>query len=168
MRYVPDTGGVPAFLVKALGESAGELQRAFLGLHPRVLTTPGTGLDEGWCLQAIPFHLLQTESGFIRQINAMFERVEGDIPHVDVDDIPFKQDYEDTDEDEVLEQFHYLRRRLAGALWDLTDRDWERGGIHPYRGRLTLLELVREIYMHDLEHLLQTRRMIEAITGTRP
>ena len=36
---------------------------------------------------------------------------------------------------------------------------------HPYRGRVTLLELTREMYQHDLEHLWQTRRMIEALTS---
>lgn len=165
MRYVRQAGSDPAFLLKALGEASGELQRAFYGLHPRQLTAPGQAPDDGWCLQSIPYHMRETERGFAAQFQAMLNRREPEIPNVDVDDIPFAEDYEDTDEDEVLEEFHYLRRRTTYSLWDISERDWERGGIHPYRGRVTVLQLAREMYQHDLEHLWQTRRMIDVLAG---
>ena len=159
-------GSDPSFLLKALGEASGELQRAFYGLHPRQLTEFGRGVDDGWCLQAIPFHVLQTERGFLGQFEAIVgSRRDSPIPHVDVDDIPFQEDYDETDEEELLEEFHYLRRRTTYMLWDLAESDWQRAGIHPYRGRMTLLELTREMYQHDLEHLWQARRMIEALTS---
>ncbi len=166
MRYVRQAGSDPSFLLKALGEASGELQRAFYGLHPRQLAAFGRGVDDGWCLQAIPFHVLQTERGFLSQFEAIVgSRRDAPIPHVDVDDIPFAEDYVETDEEELLEEFHYLRRRTTYMLWDLGESDWQRGGIHPYRGRMTLLELTREMYQHDLEHLWQARRMIEALTS---
>ena len=166
MRYVRQAGSDPSFLLKALGEASGELQRAFHGLHPRQLTEPGRGQDDGWCLQAIPYHARQTERGFLGQFEAIVNsRRESVIPHVDVDDIPFAEDYEETDEEEMLEEFHYLRRRTTYMLWDLGESDWQRAGIHPYRGRMTLLELTRDMYQHDLEHLWQTRRMIDALAS---
>jgi hypothetical protein len=67
--------------------------------------------------------------------------------------------------EELLEEFHYLRRRTTYTLWDIDERDWQRGGIHPYRGRLTVLDLAREAYRHDLEHLWQSRRMIDQLAG---
>ena len=165
MRYVREAGSDPSFLLKALGEASGELQRAFFGLHPRQLMEPGRGADDGWRLLAIPFHVRETERGFFNQFEEMLRRREPQIPHVDVDDIPFDEDYEELDEEEVLEEFHYLRRRTTYTLWDISERDWERGGIHPYRGRVTVLELAREMYQHDLEHLWQARRMIEALAS---
>ena len=166
MRYVRQAGSDPSFLLKALGEASGELQRAFYGLHPRQLAEPGRGQDDGWCLQAIPYHARQTERGFLSQFEAIVNsRRESVIPHVDVDDIPFAEDYEETDEEEMLEEFHYLRRRTTYMLWDLGESDWQRAGIHPYRGRMTLRELTRDMYQHDLEHLWQTRRMIDALAS---
>lgn len=166
MRYVQKAGSDPSFLLKALGEASGELQRAFYGLHPRQLTAPGHGQDDGWCLQAIAYHVRETERGFLGQFEAIVNsRREAAIPLVDVDDIPFERDYHETDEEEVLEEFHYLRRRTTYMLWDLGESDWQRAGVHPYRGRMTVLELTREMYQHDLEHLWQTRRMIEALTS---
>ena len=168
MRFVRQAGSDPAFLLKALGEASGELQRAFYGLHPRDLMAPGTGVDDGWRLQAIPYHMRQVEEGFASQFEAMLRRREPAIRNVDADDIPFHQDYYELDEEEVLEEFHYRRRRTTHALWDISENDWQRGGIHPYRGRITVLQLAREIYQHDLEHLWQTRRMIDALTSRSP
>lgn len=166
MRYVRQAGSDPSFLLKALGEASGELQRAFDGLRPRELMEPGRGADDGWTLQAIPYHVRETERGFFNQFDTMIRKREPEIPHVDVDDIPFPEDYHELDEEEVLEEFHYLRRRTTYALWDISERDWDRGGIHPYRGRVTVLQLAREMYQHDLEHLWQARRMIEALAST--
>ena len=165
MRYVREAGSDPSFLLKALGEASGELQRSFFGLHPRQLMEPGHGTDDGWTLQAIPYHVREVERGCFNQFEAILRKREPDIPHVDLDDIPFAEDYHELDEEEVLEEFHYLRRRTTYALWDISERDWERGGIHPYRGRITVLQLAREMYQHDLEHLWQTRRMIEALAS---
>ncbi len=165
MRYVRQAGNDPSFLLKAMGEAAGELHRAFFGIPERELLREGTGPDEGWCLLAIPYHVRQVEQGVQRQIEQMLRLREPEIRHVDLDDIPFREDYCEEDAEELLEEFHYLRRRTTYMLWDIDERDWQRGGIHPYRGRLTVLDVAREVYQHDLEHLWQARRMIDELAG---
>jgi hypothetical protein len=167
MKYVREAGSDPSFLLKALSEASGELQRAFEGLTPRQLMLPGEGVDEGWRLLAIPMHMRDVEKGVLRQYECMLGTREGDIPNVDFDDIPFEEDYAEEDEEELLEEFHYLRRRNSYLLWDLAPGEWERGGRHPYRGRVTVLQIARETYQHDLEHLWQVRRMIDALPSTR-
>jgi len=167
MRYVRQAGSDPSFLLKAMGEAAGELQRAFYGVSERELQREGTGTDEGWSLLAIPFHMRQVEQGIQRQLELMLNRSEPEIRHVDLDDIPFREDYIEEDVDELLEEFHYLRRETTFMFWGIDERDWERGGIHPYRGRLTVLDIARETYQHDLEHLWQARRMIDRLGGDR-
>ena len=97
----------------------------------------------------------------------MLNRREPEIRHVDLDDIPFREDYIEEDVEELLEEFHYLRRETTFMFWGIDERDWERGGIHPYRGRLTVLDIARETYQHDLEHLWQARRMIDRPGGDR-
>jgi hypothetical protein len=94
-------------------------------------------------------------------------RGETRLRHVGLDDIPFLEDYADEDGEEVLEELHYYRRQTTYLLWSCDDRDWERCGVHPYRGPLTLLELARDLYQHDLEHLWQARRMVEALRISR-
>jgi hypothetical protein len=35
--------------------------------------------------------------------------------------------------------------------------------VHPYRGRVSVYDIAREIHQHDLEHLYQARRLREAV-----
>lgn len=165
MRMLRQAGSDPAFLLKAMGEASRELRRAVSGLPRRVLLQPGQANDEDWCLLGIAAHMHETESGFLRQIESIILAPETEMCHVDFDDIPLREDYDEEDEDELLDNFHYLRRRSSYMLWDLSDREWQNGGIHPYRGRMTMLELASEMYRHDLEHLWQARRIADFIEG---
>jgi hypothetical protein len=47
-------------------------------------------------------------------------------------------------------------------LWSLDESDWERAGIHPYLGPLTITQVAREMNEHDLAHLWQLRRLCDA------
>ena len=168
VRYVRQAGSDPSFLLKALGEASGELRHALEGVRRAGLLVPGEGRDEDWTLLAIACHMRDVELGVNEQLQAIISRRgEPPIRHVDIDDIPFRQDYADEDKDEVLEEFYYYRRQTAYTLWDISEREWERAGIHPYRGRVTVLDLGRELYQHDLEHLWQVRRMVEALGAAR-
>ncbi|MDZ7727242.1 MAG: hypothetical protein U5Q44_03065 [Dehalococcoidia bacterium] len=51
-------------------------------------------------------------------------------------------------------------------LVELDQNYWSRAGQHPDRGRLEIRDIARDLYQHDLEHLWQARRMVEA-TGRR-
>lgn len=166
MREVRRAGSDPAFLLKALGEASGELQRSFYGLSRRDLLKPGDGFDDCWCLMAIAVHMRDTERGVLDQLETILTRREPELRHVDLDALPLEVDYRDADDDEVLDEFQYYRRRSSSMLWDLMPGDWERGGLHPYRGRMTVLEIIRELYQHDLEHLWQVRRMLDTLAGT--
>ena len=168
MRESPRTGTAgsnPAFLLKALGEGSGELQRAFYGLNREDLLEPGQGADDGWTLLAIPYHLREVEHGVMQQIEAILSQRDPPIANVDFDDLPWDALYHDEDAEELLDQFHYLRRHTSYALWDLSERQWERRGEHPYRGMISILDIAREMYQHDLEHLWQAQRMVEVLLG---
>ncbi len=162
MRELRQAGSDPAFLRKALSEAGGELRQALAGLRRRELLHPGAPPDEDWTPLGIAVHLRDTELGVIAQLEAILSAREPAIRAVDIDDIPLLEEYRDEELEEVLDDFHYYRRHTAYALWDLNPGDWERGGIHPYRGRMTVLEIAREMYRHDLEHLWQVRRMVGA------
>ena len=168
MQYVRKAGTDPSFLLKALGEASGEFRRALEGVRRRAMLAPGTGQDECWTLLGLAAHVRDVELGVHEQLETILRhRGEPGIPHVRIDEIPYLEDYADEDEEEVLDEFHYYRRQTAYTLWDCPEPDWERAGIHPYRGRLTVLQLARELYQHDLEHLWQARRMVDALGAGR-
>lgn len=168
MREVRQAGSDPSFLLKALSEGSGELRRALYGLGRRELLAPGENPDDGWTLLAIPYHLLQVERGILGQYHAILGGMgRGELEHVDLDDIPFEDDYRNEDDEFLLDEFHHLRRKTSYLLWDLMPSEWERSGEHPYRGPMTVLEITREVYQHDLEHLWQARRMLASLAGSR-
>jgi len=167
VQYVRQAGSDPAFLLKAMGEASGEFRRLLDGLRRSDYVVFGDPPDEDWCLRAIVFHAAQVEYGVGRQLLAMTKYREPEIEHVDIDDIPLEADYRHEDEEEQLDRFHSLRRRNAYLLWDLDDRGWHRGGIHPYRGRIEVVDLARELYQHDLEHLWQARRIFDSLVERR-
>jgi hypothetical protein len=169
MRYVRQAANDPAFLLKALGESSGELRRLLYGLPRRAMLLSGEGDDDVWTLLGIAAHMRDVELGVNEQMELILASGarECRLRHVGIDDIPFREDYADEDEDEVIEELHYYRRQTTYLLWSCDERDWERRGDHPYRGPLTLLELARDLYQHDLEHLWQARRMVDALEMRR-
>jgi len=163
MQYVREAGSDPSFLLKALSEAGGELRRGYHGLSRRQLLAPASGMDEGWSLLAIAVHMRDTERGVAEQIDAILSRRDPEIRYVDFDDIPFAEDVKEADEEDVLDEFRWRRRHSSYLMWDLSPQDWERCGIHPYRGRVSLLQIARELYQHDLEHLWQGRRLLDAM-----
>lgn len=163
MQYVRQAGSDPSFLRKALNEASGELRQQFYGIPRDLLLEPGTGPDEDWCLLALAVHLRTVEEGFLGQLESILSSRLPEIENVDLDDIPLREEYEDEDAERVLEEHHFYRRHSTYILWELGNGGWERRGIHPYRGELTVTDLAREMYRHDLEHLWQARRMIEAL-----
>ncbi len=167
MRYVRQAGNDPAFLRKALNEVGGELRNGLYGFSRRDMLREADGVDEGWSLLGIALHLLIVERGISRQYEAIIHARDPELRHIDFDDIPLREDVLAADEEDVLDEFHYLRRHNTYQLWELDERHWERGGIHPYLGRVTLLDISRELYRHDLEHLWQMKRMLENFTGSK-
>jgi hypothetical protein len=163
VRYVRQAGNNPSFLLKALGEASGEVRHSIAGLRQRQLLEPGTGADEDWCLLAVATHMRDVEEGIGDQLELILNSREPEIPYVDLDDIPLREDYIDEDIEYVLDDFHIYRRQNSYRLWDLDTPQWERAGIHPYLGRQTVMDIARVTYQHDLEHLWQVRRMIERV-----
>ena len=63
---------------------------------------------------------------------------------------------------ESLGAMRARRRELVRALRDLGPEEWERGGLHETRGRLTLTEIARHIADHDDEHIQQIEQVATA------
>lgn len=167
MRYIPRAGTDPSFMLKAMREASGEFRELLWGMRLGSLLAFGQPPDDDWTLMGIAYHLARAERVIAEQVERILTLPCPAIPHADLDDIPFFEDYEDRDEEELLEEFHYFRRRTSYMLWDLSLEDWERAGQHPYRGLRTLRETIRELYQHDLEHLWQARRMAEHLPARR-
>jgi hypothetical protein len=149
------------WLLKALREAAHELEAQLWGLDEDELRWRPAA--DAWCLKEIAAHLRDCEEHFVEAVELIAVRHAPRIPALDADVLVLERDYRETDVQETLHSFAYLRERSVILLWSLEPDDWERTAIHPWRGPVSVRQLAREQTEHDLEHLWQARRLREAI-----
>ena len=147
------------WLVKALHEAADEIERQFFGLSEEDLRR--RPVEGEWSLKEIAGHLRDCEELYLERLRLIGSCHEPDLPDIDVESYPGEREYQKLDLDDVLWTFASLRRQTCHLLWGLTPWEWEHEGVHPYRGRLSILQVVRDINQHDLTHLWQIRRIRE-------
>ena len=149
------------WMLKALHEAADELQGQLLGLSDEELCHRPA--PDEWSLKEIAAHLRDAEACFLERLELIVSEDEPRLPDIDVDAYVLERDYQRQDLYEVLSEFSLLRRHSTGLLWGLEPSDWEREGLHLYRGRLSVMQVARDMNEHDLGHLWQVRRLRQQI-----
>ena len=157
MREIaPDPGG-HRFLLKALAEAGHELEEELYGCPRRLLDAPA----DGWSLRLVAAHVRAYEEMVADYIERILSEREPLLEVVDTEAMLDAPERCREDVDRAMLVFSHLRRRTQYLLWDLGDRDWERTGRHPYRGPVSVIQLARELHLHDLENLWRARRLKE-------
>ena len=145
----------PNFLLKALYESSGELEKIlYLGEQKHSFKS-----NSQWDLLAISIHLGDVEIGVTEQIRVIIDRTTKDLHHVDFDAIPLESEYATKDLEHALWRFQKAREQTVYLMYGLSKRDWSSEGQHPYKGNVSILDLAQDLYHHDLEHLWQSRKL---------
>jgi len=105
-------------------------------------------------------HLANVESEInIPRINAVLTSEDPFVAGVDSDEWIKTRDYQRTRTKEVLDEL--LERRMVSleVLSDLNSDQWQRKAQHSFFGPTTLLELMRFIALHDIDHIRQIHRL---------
>jgi hypothetical protein len=164
MREIrPDPGG-HRFLIKALSEAANELAEELYGCPARGIDLRG---DDGWSIRLLAAHVVAHEEMVLEYVERILRSREPRLPVIDSEAVLDDPDACNAEPDGAALRYAHLRRRLQYTLWDLDDRDWERAGIHPYRGSVTVAQLARELHLHDLDCLWRVRRLKERTAALR-
>ena len=89
-------------------------------------------------------------------------RIGGSIGHP-LDPVRWAEErqYLRNDTSEVLAAFQRRRAEVLTLLRSLSRVEWQRGGVHLSRGRLTLADWVASLAAHDDNHVDQLRRALE-------
>lgn len=86
----------------------------------------------------------------------------GAVSHpLDPDRWAEERQYRRSDAVEALAAFRRRREEVLAMLGGLSPEQWQRGGVHLRRGRLTLGEWADGLAAHDDNHLEQLRRALE-------
>jgi hypothetical protein len=158
MRPVPEYDP-KSWLLKALRETGHAMEALIWNLGYDDVSRRTD--PEEWSCTELVHHMAEMEQRYGERLDLMAYRDDPAIPAFDADTIDPPD--EDTSAFEVVEDFTTRRSHTVHLLWSLGDEDWERRGVHPYLGPLTILQVAREMNEHDLAHLWQLRRLCDAL-----
>jgi len=160
MRPVPEYDPT-AWLMKALRETAHAMERLVWELDSRALMLRPD--PEEWSCTELLWHMAEMERRYVERLEAMVHGDEPPIAAFDADSIGQPEALDDEDIFGLLEDFGIRRQQSVYLLWSLDERDWQRKGVHPYLGPLTVQQVAREMNEHDLAHLWQLRRLCDRL-----
>ena len=145
-------GSNQRWLTKALREVAHEVEQLVSGLPDAVLRLrpAGDGLHEQWAMIEVVGFLRDSEREDLRAVRGLIARDGARLGERRAHLGPGERDYRSAD--------------LAELLWslELAGPEWEHVGVHPYRGEVSLSQLVHEVTERDLEAMWSLRRLREA------
>jgi uncharacterized damage-inducible protein DinB len=158
MRPVPEYDA-KSWLLKALRETAHAMESLLWNVDDDALDRRP---DDGeWSLKELVVHMCEMERRYIDRLERIVRADEPKIDAFDADSIEPLRPIDDDAVFDLMDEFAVQRRQAVYLLWSLDDRDWDRRGIHPYLGPLTITQTAREMNEHDLAHLWQMRRLCD-------
>jgi len=143
-----------------LTRTADELTAAIKGQSDAVLSRRPDA--KNWAAKEVVCHLRDIEEAFggrFEQILAMDTdpKLTGPNP----DRVAEERQYLRNDAAEAVAAFRRRRQETLEVFAKLTAAQWDKGGIHPVRGRITLDSFLSLMAWHDDNHLDQLKRALE-------
>jgi hypothetical protein len=146
--------------LQRLTRTADELAAAIAGRSEAVLARrPDT---KNWAAKEVVCHLRDTEEMF----NTRFEQIvamdtDPRLIGPTADRMAEERQYLRNDAVEALTAFRKRRQETLELLGKLTSAQWDKGGIHPVRGRITIDGFLTLMAWHDDNHLDQLQRALD-------
>jgi uncharacterized damage-inducible protein DinB len=164
-QLVTEGGSVMATIEEQqarMGRTADDLAGAIRDVPDAVLSRRPD--SSNWSAKEVLCHLRDTEESFMMRFTSILAMDEPRFVAAEVDRWATERQYHRNDAAEALAAFRRRREETLAFLRALTPAQWERGGIHATRGRMTIKDFVGLIAWHDDNHLDQLKRAL----GGRP
>ncbi|MHB8575907.1 MAG: DinB family protein [Dehalococcoidia bacterium] len=165
MREISREPQTHEFILKALREACGELVEEFerttrreAFIHP----------DGEWSIAQVAAHVADNERVCGEYVDAMLSRRSPRLEPVNFDALAEERGERGLDAARSAYRYAHMRQELMYSIYGISRGALERTGEHPYRGTLSVLQLLRELHLHDLEHLWQVRALREQLLAGRP
>jgi uncharacterized damage-inducible protein DinB len=141
-----------------LGRVPDELSAAIAGADDARLSRRPSA--HAWSAKEVICHVRDTEEPFLAFFEAMLDTDEPRYQSGATERWVEDRQYRRNDTAEALETFRRRRAESLAFLRHLTAAQWERRGVHPTRGTLTLAEFAALMAAHDDDHLDQLKRAL--------
>ena len=118
---------------------------------------PGPGK---WSAREIACHLRDIDRVYAERFTKMAFTEQPQFWMIDNTKVPELLRYREQDARAVLKEVRRRRKDLLGLLRALPHTIWQRTGVHPWRGELTLQQMAEVVAGHDDSHLKQIRQAL--------
>ncbi len=139
--------------------TADDLAAAIRGKSAAALSRRPDG--KNWAAKEVLCHLRDTEESFMARFQAILAMDEPKFFAINPDRWAEERQYLRADAEAALGAFRKRREESLAFLRGLRPEGWERGGIHPARGRMTVKDFVALMAWHDDNHLDQLERALD-------
>ncbi|HXD97060.1 MAG TPA: DinB family protein [Candidatus Acidoferrum sp.] len=146
--------------MQRLTRTADELAAAVKGQSDAVLSRRPDA--KNWAAKEIVCHLRDAEEAFggrFEQILAM--DTDPKVGGPNADRIAEERQYLRNDTTDALAAFRRRRQETLEVFGKLTPAQWDKGAIHPVRGRITIDGFLTLMAWHDDNHLDQLARALD-------
>ena len=138
--------------------TAGKLERMIKGV-PRAKLRKRPAPDK-WSVNEIVAHLADSEIVLGYRMRQILGLPGAPITAVGQDSWVTSGHYEKRNPRKSVELFRVVREANLGLLKSLTPEQWKFYGMHSERGKETIEHIVRIYAGHDINHLLQIKRIL--------
>jgi hypothetical protein len=142
-----------------MGRTAEDLAAAIKGRSEAVLSRRPD--EKNWAPTEVICHLRDAEETFMARFQSMMAMTDPKLLPSDTDRLAEERQYLRCDPQHALRAFRRRRAESLEFLRGLKPEDWDRGGIHATRGRITIRDFVTLMAWHDDNHLDQLKRGLE-------
>jgi uncharacterized damage-inducible protein DinB len=118
----------------------------------------------GWTALEVLGHLRDYEAIFLERLTLTNEQPSGGpepaLPNPNPDQLAAEGRYNEQDLQATYDEWGNRREALVTYLQSVTDEGWQRVGVHPKRGRMTLQDQLSLYAWHDINHIEQMTRIL--------
>lgn len=147
-RFIADARRTPVILNGLLS-----------GLSPERAMEATDGPD-GWSVVQVVCHLRDFEGFFRDRVEMMLANDAPALPRYDHEALAIERDYQHQNLVGVFADLLARRKGFLEFFESLTPEQFERTGIHPESGSITVFDALVQIIHHDLTHLDQIARCL--------
>ena len=116
---------------------------------------------KNWAANECICHLRDAEEAFMQRFELIMAVNEPPLTGPTADRMAEDRQYLRNDAGDAIGAFRRRRDETLAFLKNLKPEQWQRGGVHPVRGRLAMEDFLTLMAWHDDNHLDQLKRALE-------
>ena len=149
--------------LELLGQTEGKIRDIFNGLANELITRRPYADRWTWTPLEVVGHMVDFEIGFAFRIRSVLCDDRPTLTGYDQDKWVAGQEYNDYEIEELIGRFALLREINLGLWKQIGAEQMSRVGIHAERGEESLQDMLTMHAGHDLHHLNQIKKYLDAL-----